>query len=359
MDKVITFLQQTRAEANPSAAARHATEAFAGQKTIIVQLNQLVLEYQRQQALYEVSLRLRELASRQSANMWLGVGLERAVRDKAGFHQYGENDRINLRYQQSEQAPLKDETAAILRKLERLGADEADGPTAERTRQALAQAREGGLMPALESAVAELNENSLKLASSIGNQKKARDQMREIARQLIQSADPADALKQAIMELDRAMDAQKKTLAETAKATRREEADRRATEQASVADDTDLVRRDIDSLAPVAAEHLKSAVGRMLEAREALERSDDAKRRTERALPARRRRWPACARRATRWRSSWPAPRNSSPRTPWPPCASSRRRCATSCRRRTPSSRKPPPAATPSSSPRRRPGRAT
>lgn len=285
MEKVIQFLQQTRSETDPTASTRNATEAFAGQKAIITQLNQLVLEYQRQQALYEISLRLRELASRQSANMWLGVGLERTVRDKSGFHQYTEGERINLRFQQSEQAPLKEETAAVLKKLEKLSTDDSDGPTADRTRLALGQAKEGGLMPALESSVNELGETSLKLASAIGNEKKARDQMREIARMLILSQDITDALKQAITELDRAMDVQKKVTADTRKTEKKDDADRRGTEQASVADDTDLIRRDVDSLAPIAAEHLKNAVGKMLEARESLERRDEVKPRVERAMP--------------------------------------------------------------------------
>src|SRR5688572_31253169 len=67
MAKVLDFLQQSRAAAEPADAAKTATEAYAGQKSIVVQLQQLVLEYQRQQALYEISLRLKELASRQSA----------------------------------------------------------------------------------------------------------------------------------------------------------------------------------------------------------------------------------------------------------------------------------------------------
>ena len=285
MEKVISFLQQTRAAADPTASSKHATEAFAGQKTIVVQLNQLVLEYQRQQALYEISLRLKELANRQTANMWLGVSLARSVSDKSSFNAYDENQKLNLRYQQSEQNPLKEEVAAILKKLEKVAAELADGPTAERPKAALQQAKDGGVMPALESASGELQESSLKLLSAIGNEKKARDQLREIARMLILSQDATDALKQAIQELDRAMDAQKKVTAETSKTDKRDEADRRGAEQAAVVDDTDLIRRDIDSLAPIASEHLKAAVARQQEARESLEKQDDPKRRVEKALP--------------------------------------------------------------------------
>jgi hypothetical protein len=285
MAKVLDFLQRSHAAGDSSDATRTATEAYAGQKTIVVQLQQLVLEYQRQQALYEISLRLRELASRQSANMWLGVALAKSTEGKVSFGSFDENQKISLRYQQSEQNPLKDETAAILAKLERLSKDVADGPTAERTKTALQQVRTGGLPAALEASAEELKEDRLKLLSAIGNEKKARDQMREIARLLILSQDTADALKQAILELDRAIDAQKKVTADTSQTKKRDEADKRATDQAVVVDDTDLIRKDIDSLAPIAAEYLKAATDKMQQARADLSADDDPKKRVENAVP--------------------------------------------------------------------------
>ena len=50
MEKVVQLLQQSRHTQDPTASNKNATEAYAGQKMIITQLNQLVLEYQRQQA---------------------------------------------------------------------------------------------------------------------------------------------------------------------------------------------------------------------------------------------------------------------------------------------------------------------
>src|SRR6185436_6860214 len=41
MTRVLEFLQQSRAATNSTAAAQSATEAYAGQKTIVVQLQQL------------------------------------------------------------------------------------------------------------------------------------------------------------------------------------------------------------------------------------------------------------------------------------------------------------------------------
>ena len=58
-------------------STRRASDAYSSQKIIITQLKQLVLEYQRQQAIYEISLRLKELARKQTENMWLGVWLAR------------------------------------------------------------------------------------------------------------------------------------------------------------------------------------------------------------------------------------------------------------------------------------------
>src|SRR5688500_11531319 len=72
MSQVITLLQQAQKAPDDSSAKRGVTEAYSGQKGIITQMKQLLLEYQRQQALYEISIMLRGLAARQSANMRVG-----------------------------------------------------------------------------------------------------------------------------------------------------------------------------------------------------------------------------------------------------------------------------------------------
>ena len=77
MEKVVGFLQQARTADDPNASTRIASDAYAGQKMIITQLKQLVLEYQRQQALYDLSLRFKEFAARESAFMWQAVQLAR------------------------------------------------------------------------------------------------------------------------------------------------------------------------------------------------------------------------------------------------------------------------------------------
>ena len=285
MGRVLEYLQQSRAATDPSAAARTATEAFAGQKSIVVQLQQLVLEYQQQQALYEIALRLKELASRQTANMWLGVSLARSTEGKTGFSQFDENQKISLRYQQSEQTPLKEEVAAILGRLERVAREITDGPSAERAKAATQQARDGKVLPTLDSATQELKEDKLKLLSAVGNEKTARDQLRDIARMLVLSPNMTDALQQALLELDRAIDSERKVMLDTEKVKKKEETERRATDQAIVVDETDLIRRDIDSLSPIAAEHLRSATDRMQSAREDLNSGEEPRKKMEQAVP--------------------------------------------------------------------------
>jgi hypothetical protein len=145
MVKVIEFLQQSRGASDSKISGQTVTEAYAAQKSIIVQLHQLVMEYQRQQALYEISLRLKELAGRQTANMWLGVALAKSAEGKSSFTTYDENQKISLRYQQAEQNPLRDEVEAILKRLGRLADEITDGSAADRPKAALEQGRKGGL----------------------------------------------------------------------------------------------------------------------------------------------------------------------------------------------------------------------
>src|SRR2546430_2681711 len=116
MEKVVGFLQQARTADDPNASTRIASDAYAGQKMIITQLRQLVLEYQRQQALYEISIRLKELANRQSPNMWLGVWLANTTEGKQ-LGSFDEEQKSNLNIQEIDQENLKEEVSLVLKKL--------------------------------------------------------------------------------------------------------------------------------------------------------------------------------------------------------------------------------------------------
>lgn len=265
MQKVVQLLNEART--NPAGISQQVTEAFSGQRNIITQLRQLLTEYQRQQAVYDIAIRLKELAARQTDNMRLAVWLARQVERKA-LEQFQETQRLNLQLQETDEASIRAETALVLDQLEKLVSQSGDAATAERPRRALDQVKEGGLVTALDTALKELK--NARMLGAAGSEKRARDQMREIARLLTQSLDKQDALREAIRELDAAIDKQQAVADATRKLQNREEAAKREGEQGEIVDATDLVRKDIQDLAPAAAEHLQAATDRMQEARSSL-----------------------------------------------------------------------------------------
>lgn len=280
MEKVVQLLQQSRQSNDPSASTRTATDAYAGQKMIITQLNQLVLEYQRQQALYELSLRFKDFANRESTFMWQGAQLAKKTEGRQP-NSFSEEQQNSLRLLQIDQEPIKDEVAPLIGKLEKLAREIKDGPAVERPKAALHQVKEGGLLASLDAAVEDLRAS--KLLSALGSQKHVRDQFREIARVLLLAQGELEALRQAIHELDQVIDQQKELTKQTAKIEK--EDSKIEPKQAELVDATDLIRRDVDSIAPVAVENLKSAMDKMQAAREALTAEKDPRRQREKAPP--------------------------------------------------------------------------
>src|SRR5260221_8555246 len=184
MEKVIGLLREARTTDDTVGSTRRVADAYSGQKTIITQLRQLLLEYQRQQALYELALRLKELAARQTSNMRLGVGLAKTARANS-LNDLAENQRLSLQLQHTEQGALKDEVGLVVTKLEKLAGEIEGGPTADRPKAAVQQAKEGALAASLDAAASDLK--TAKILSAVGNEKKARDVLREMARLLAQS----------------------------------------------------------------------------------------------------------------------------------------------------------------------------
>ena len=267
MEQVIGFLRQARGAKTGPASRQDAAEAYSGQKTIITQLRQLLLEYERQQALYEVSLRLKELSVRQAANLRLGLGLDRIVAGKS-LESFDEPQKLNLLVQQKDEESIRDETAMILARLEKMSKEISDGPNSDRPKAAMRQARESGLSASLQVAAAELKAG--RLVSAAGHEKAARDGLREVARLLTFSLDPTEALRQALHALDQTIDQQKLLAAETRKIEVKEAAVEAENRQAELVDASDLIRQDVDSLAPAAADHLRNAMDKMQEARATL-----------------------------------------------------------------------------------------
>ncbi len=278
MAQVVTLLQGAQKSGDATTNTKNVAEAYSGQRTIITQLKQLLLEYQRQQALYEMSIMLRALATRQSANMRVGIWLARTT-DGKNLTSFGEQEKMYIRQQEIDQTGLRDETVLVLRKLEKLAAETDGSATGERPKAALELSKSGGLVPALEAAADDLKNN--KLLSATGNEKKARDQMRDVARALLMSKDLIDLLRAAIQETEAAILQQKAVTEQTRKMERRDDAREVEDKQFEVVDNTDLIRRDINDVAPTASSYFRAAIDHMQQARSVLNDNSDIKKKVQ------------------------------------------------------------------------------
>src|SRR5204862_34116 len=180
-----------------------------------------------------------------------------------------------LSQQEIDQVAIKDELLLLLSAIERVAKETEGAPTGERPKAALEQAKNGGIVASLDDSVKDLQ--GAKLLSATGNEKKARDQMRDVARTLLLSKDLVDLLRAAIQETENAILQQKQVIDLTKKMERKDDARDAEDKQFEVVDNTDLIRRDINDVAPTAASYFKTAIDRMQEARVLLNESKEMK----------------------------------------------------------------------------------
>ncbi len=273
MERVIRLLQQARGQASPEASQRNITDAYAAQKDVIGQLRQLLIEYQRQQELFELSTRFKELAERQHVNMKSAVSLARDAGTKP-LEQWLVDQKSSLQVQLSEQSSLNTEVGQAMVVLQAATqAAGSAGPTGERLKQALQTASQNRLTESVASAGDDLRQGSLFRAAT--NEKNARDQLREMARLIAPPLDRVGALKQSLAALDQHIEAQKKVNeASAALSNKRPDVTPVAEKQADVVDRTDLTRKDLTPLVPGAAENVKAAEEKMQQVRAALAKRD-------------------------------------------------------------------------------------
>jgi len=262
MKRVIDALQEARSQADPSQSKKAFAGAVSDQKAIIAQLRALLLEYQRQQALYELSLRLAALAERENANLKTVVDLAKMT-GSATASRFDDTQRASLQIQAADQQGLKDEVNPLLAKLETLTKD-ADGTTKDRLNKAMEQAKSGGLKPAMDSAIEDLKSAALYRAA--GSEKIIRDQLRELARLVAPPKDALAALQAALKEIEKQIESEKAIVEQTRKMDKKDAAELE-NRQADVVDRTDAVRTDLQQIAPDASNELKNAQNQMQEAR--------------------------------------------------------------------------------------------
>ena len=270
MDTVIQLLQQARAANDPSSVRRDVTQAVVTQKTVVVKMRELLLTYQRQQELYDLSLRLEQLAGRQNTNLKNLVGLVRTVGRKSAA-QYDDVEKSSLSLQDSEQGSIRDEVGLLLSKLADL-AKESDPDTADRLTKSIEQARLGKLEESLRSAANDL-QNALPFQAGSA-EKNARDRLYDLARLVVPQQDALARLRKAIDDVDK-MIAQEQRIADQTAALDAKHPDAQKAadieqQQGDLVDQSDRTRKDIEHLAPDANDAIKDAQSHMQDTRSAL-----------------------------------------------------------------------------------------
>ncbi len=268
MARVIELLQEARGMSESGEQRGRLLEAFGNQKTVGVKLRQILLEYQRQQELAGVAARLEELAARQHVAMrdTLNLAVGGAGRKREWLT---ENQRISLQLQVSEQASLRDEVVAVMQRLLAWEGDD-DNDAAGRASVAMAQPEVKRLGLVLDGVIRDLN--TAQLLSATGRQRMARGLLRELASQLVVPLDEVEALQAAVRRIDGLLVRQDGVREVTRQSdTRPASVAPVAGRQAELVDDTDVAAAMTSSLDVAAGEQVQAAVGRMQEARGALE----------------------------------------------------------------------------------------
>lgn len=258
MPAVIEALQKAKDASEPGTALFQALAAYSQQKTVSLKLKALVSEYLKLSEVYELSLRLKEFARRQSELMWRTVELARRCDGKPATA-LADAELSDLRLLQIDQEPIKDEATPYLKKFEATSGAETNKTTAL-------------LLKALDAAIEAIN--AARFQSAAGDQRTARNIFRAMARSLVLAEGRLAALRQAIAELEQLADTQQQLAEDTKRASTREP--RLQTRHAELVDGVDLVRTDVTTLAPLAAEYLQAALARLNDARDAFGQEYDA-----------------------------------------------------------------------------------
>lgn len=263
MARIVALLQEASAAPNPTASRMRLLEADAGQKAVVLKLKQLIDEFKRQQALYELALRFYQLAEKQHDNLKEAVWLEPLVKGKTP-DSYGDACQIPWKQQLIQQENIQAETALALARLDEL-LKQVEGPQAERPQKARDLARSNNLPGILDAAIDDLKTG--RIASAAGRERRARDLMRDIARQLTPPKDLADALRNALRDVEQAI-AEQKTIVNLTDRITKESQDHKevADRQLALSDKTESLREDVQNMAPSAASRLKEAVSQMQDA---------------------------------------------------------------------------------------------
>jgi hypothetical protein len=258
MEEVIGALQKAGEAPDVAATEKDALTAYTGQKGIILQFEAILKEYAQRQAAYELPLRFKELADRQTET--LRVTMEVAARTVGqSASELSSMDSTTEQIVRSDQAAIANDVNLAQSLLEKAAQSSSDGDAAKNMQQALQDLQSGKLQAAMTQAEEDINAGQLLKAS--GDQKVARDELRRITRDLNPPADAVEALTSLEGDLAQLIDAQKKLLDQTNGSITAKTLDAGLKDkQISLVDKADVLQQDMLTLTPAAAVLVKGSI---------------------------------------------------------------------------------------------------
>ena len=209
MEKIVALLRSAAEPSDGKTTITAISGAYAQQKGVLVQLKQILASYAAEQEALELADNVRQLADRQAAN--LQAGIETAQWSLAGAKPAEGAVEASLQAQQAEQKAIAEESKIFQDKIRSFAKKTGNKEVAERFNKGIEDISK--IVPNLEAAADSLA--GKKLFEAVGNEKTARDQMRQLARTITPPREASELLREASLTLDKLISQQKAMLATT------------------------------------------------------------------------------------------------------------------------------------------------
>jgi hypothetical protein len=266
MERVIASLQKAGAAPDAASGQQNAFNAYAGQKGIILQFRQILKDYEQRQAAYELPVRFKELADRQTETLLTSASVARATAGKSASELTG-MQQTTEQIAQADQDAIANDANLAAEQLSKAAQDSTDDD-AKTMQQAQKDMQSGVLQKALTQASDDLKAGQL--LKAIQQQQIARDELRHIAQDLNPPADAVDALTSTVAALAKLIEDQKGLLTQTNAATANPPTAPLDDQQAALVDRTNTLQQDMQTLSAPAAGLVKDAIDPMQASRAAL-----------------------------------------------------------------------------------------
>jgi hypothetical protein len=257
MERVVASLQKAGAAAGTNDGERSLVDAYAGQKGIIMVFREILKDYEQRQAADILPAKFKELTDHQTQIMWTTA---QVAGNEAGKSQteLDTTEQTTASIVQSDQSALMNDVAMAKQMLDKAAPD-ATGDQGRAMQQAQKDFADGTLQAALDKANADLGAGHPLQATA--QQKIARDQLRQVAKDLNPPTTTSDALSDFAATLNKLIEDQKDLLNQTnAAVSVQPRVTGLETKEGVLVDQANSLQEDMLSLSPVASNLVQEAI---------------------------------------------------------------------------------------------------